>query len=165
VPGRFAGPVTRFAGRLWSSALGKELDDFLRGLGHGMAILQKAPRTPTTVQAGVDAAPGSGPAPALDDHQHDVETAVPSNPTGAAAAEGTGTALMRADATVQQGIVTTKGDLLGYSTVPARVPVDTDGYVLTADSAQALGVKWAVNPAVAAAEEALYLALVARQWR
>jgi hypothetical protein len=41
--------------------------------------------------------------------------------------------------------VTTKGDLLGYDVVPNRVPVGADGYVLTADSTQALGLKWA-NP-------------------
>jgi len=39
--------------------------------------------------------------------------------------------------------LTTKGDLFGYSTVNARVPVGTNGQVLTADSAQALGLKWA----------------------
>jgi hypothetical protein len=39
--------------------------------------------------------------------------------------------------------LTTKGDLYGRSTVDARVPVGTDGDVLTADSAQTLGVKWA----------------------
>lgn len=38
--------------------------------------------------------------------------------------------------------LTTKGDLWGYSTVDARVPVGTDGQVLTADSGQALGVSW-----------------------
>jgi hypothetical protein len=38
---------------------------------------------------------------------------------------------------------TTKGDLIAYSTVNARVPVGTNGQVLTADSAQATGVKWA----------------------
>lgn len=39
---------------------------------------------------------------------------------------------------------TTKGDLAGYSiTTNARVPVGTDGQVLTADSTQALGLKWA----------------------
>lgn len=39
--------------------------------------------------------------------------------------------------------LTTKGDLFGYSTLAARVPIGTDGHVLTADSAQALGLKWA----------------------
>jgi len=39
--------------------------------------------------------------------------------------------------------LTTKGDLLGYNTVNARIPVGANGTVLTADSAQALGVKWA----------------------
>ena len=39
--------------------------------------------------------------------------------------------------------LTTKGDLFGYSTTDARIPIGTDGQVLTADSAQALGLKWA----------------------
>lgn len=39
--------------------------------------------------------------------------------------------------------LTTKGDIWGYSTTDARIPVGTDGTVLTADSTQALGVKWA----------------------
>jgi len=39
--------------------------------------------------------------------------------------------------------LTTKGDLFGFSTVDARIPVGTNGHVLTADSAQSLGVKWA----------------------
>lgn len=38
--------------------------------------------------------------------------------------------------------VTTKGDLQGFSTAPARVAVGTDGYVLTADSGDANGVSW-----------------------
>lgn len=37
----------------------------------------------------------------------------------------------------------TKGDLLSFSTVNARVPIGSDGQVLTADSAQTLGLKWA----------------------
>lgn len=45
--------------------------------------------------------------------------------------------------------LTTKGDLFGYSTLNARVPVGTNGQVLTADSAQALGLKWA-TPATSA---------------
>ena len=39
--------------------------------------------------------------------------------------------------------LTTKGDVYGYDTADARVSVGADGQVLTADSAQALGVKWA----------------------
>lgn len=39
--------------------------------------------------------------------------------------------------------LTTKGDIHGFSTVDARLPVGSDGQVLTADSAQSLGIKWA----------------------
>ena len=43
--------------------------------------------------------------------------------------------------------LTTKGDLLGFSTLDARIPVGTDTHVLTADSTQSLGVKWAAPSA------------------
>lgn len=43
--------------------------------------------------------------------------------------------------------VTTKGDLEGFSTVAARIPVGSNGQVLTADSAEALGLKWATAAA------------------
>lgn len=43
--------------------------------------------------------------------------------------------------------VTTKGDLFGYSTTAARIPVGTNAQVLTADSTQSLGVKWAAATA------------------
>lgn len=39
--------------------------------------------------------------------------------------------------------LTTKGDVFGFSTVPTRVPVGTDGQVLTADSTNSNGIKWA----------------------
>lgn len=39
--------------------------------------------------------------------------------------------------------LTTKGDLFGYSTTNARVPIGTNGQILTADSTEALGLKWA----------------------
>lgn len=40
--------------------------------------------------------------------------------------------------------LTTKGDVWGFSTLDARIPIGTNGYVLTADSAQTLGLKWAL---------------------
>jgi hypothetical protein len=43
--------------------------------------------------------------------------------------------------------LTAKGDLFGYSTTQARVPVGTNGQVLTADSAETTGVKWATPTA------------------
>jgi len=39
--------------------------------------------------------------------------------------------------------LTTKGDLFGYSTTNARIPVGTNGQILTADSTAATGVAWA----------------------
>ncbi|KKK55547.1 hypothetical protein LCGC14_3073430, partial [marine sediment metagenome] len=39
--------------------------------------------------------------------------------------------------------LTTKGDLHGYDTGQARIPIGTNTHVLTADSAQTLGLKWA----------------------
>lgn len=43
--------------------------------------------------------------------------------------------------------LTTKGDVLTYDTAAARLEVGTNGQVLTADSAQTLGVKWATPAA------------------
>jgi hypothetical protein len=39
--------------------------------------------------------------------------------------------------------LTTKGDLYGFSTVDARIPIGANDTVLTADSTQTLGLKWA----------------------
>lgn len=39
--------------------------------------------------------------------------------------------------------LTTKGDIWGYGTSDARIPIGTNGHVLTADSTQTLGLKWA----------------------
>lgn len=39
--------------------------------------------------------------------------------------------------------LSTKGDVLSYSTTNARLPVGSDGQVITADSTQTLGIKWA----------------------
>lgn len=40
-------------------------------------------------------------------------------------------------------LLNTKGDLLTYDTAPIRFPDGTDGQVLTADSTQTAGIKWA----------------------
>lgn len=53
---------------------------------------------------------------------------------------------MNAGATAPEWVspeLTTKGDLLVYGSSLTRLGVGSDGQVLTADSAQALGVKWA----------------------
>ena len=39
-------------------------------------------------------------------------------------------------------VVTTKGDILTYTTVPARLAVGTNGQVLSAESAETTGLKW-----------------------
>ena len=38
--------------------------------------------------------------------------------------------------------LTTKGDLFGFTTVDARLPVGTDGQILSANSASAIGLTW-----------------------
>ncbi|MBY0525599.1 MAG: hypothetical protein K2R98_19495 [Gemmataceae bacterium] len=45
-------------------------------------------------------------------------------------------------AALQTSPLSVKGDLLGFNTAAARVPVGTDGYGLRADSNQTLGVAW-----------------------
>jgi len=57
-----------------------------------------------------------------------------------------GTSAQMADGVIalaKLNALSTKGDLLGYSTLHARLGVGTDGQVLTADAASALGLKWA----------------------
>jgi hypothetical protein len=56
--------------------------------------------------------------------------------------KGNGTAISAAAAADVPSVLTTKGDLFGYSTVGARVPAGSDYQVLTADSASAAGVKY-----------------------
>ncbi len=45
----------------------------------------------------------------------------------------------------QPTILTTKGDLLGFGSALGRLPVGSNGQVLTADSTQTLGIKWAAG--------------------
>jgi hypothetical protein len=50
-------------------------------------------------------------------------------------------------ATADQTPLTTKGDLFGFDTADARIPIGTNGHILTADSTQSLGLKWAAPSA------------------
>lgn len=50
------------------------------------------------------------------------------------------------DGAVFFNVLTTKGDILGYSTAVVRVPVGSNGQYLVADSAVARGIKWAAIP-------------------
>lgn len=45
--------------------------------------------------------------------------------------------------TADQTPLTTKGDLFGFDTADARIPIGANGHILTADSTQSLGLKWA----------------------
>jgi hypothetical protein len=49
--------------------------------------------------------------------------------------------------TADQTPLTTKGDIFTFTTVDARLGVGANGTVLTADSAEATGLKWAAAPA------------------
>lgn len=73
-------------------------------------------------------------------------------PTGATGATGA------AGATGPVGNVplTTKGDVMSYDTDDQRVAVGTNGQVLTADSAEATGIKWA-TPSTGSAPDACRL--------
>jgi hypothetical protein len=53
--------------------------------------------------------------------------------------------------------LTTKGDLYGYSTSDARIPIGADNTVLTADSNESLGLKWAAPASVSFVGASAYL--------
>ena len=59
-----------------------------------------------------------------------------------AEATGSSSSVPYGDHVHKLGILTTKGDLIGYSTLPARLDVGANGTVLTADSTAATGLAW-----------------------
>lgn len=75
-------------------------------------------------------------------------TGTASNVTGTVAIANGGTGqTAKAAAFDALSPLTTKGDTIAYSTTNARLAVGADGTVLTADSTQTLGVKWATASA------------------
>ena len=66
-----------------------------------------------------------------------------------AEANGSSPLIPRGDHVHKLGILTTKGDLISYSTLPARVGVGANSKVLMADSTATPGVAWtALNKAI-----------------
>lgn len=76
--------------------------------------------------------------------------------TGATSAADVRTALSLGTMALEAKTITTKGDVLvgGSAGALARQPIGTDTYVLTADSAEANGVKWAAPTSFTAATQA-----------
>lgn len=116
MPGRFTGKRGVFSGKTWSWQLGQTLDEILLRIQQGMANLQKRPRTPLTLSLNVASDAGVGPAPALDDHKHELDLGL-----------------------------SVKGDLpshtgAAYATVTQGPALD--GYVLKKDSTLPAGMKW-----------------------
>lgn len=143
MPEFFGKTLLRIVGRDWSPAVARDIEEAVRAIHESVIQTQQSPANPTRVQAGVTASPGLSNIPSLQDHIHDVETAAPGSPTGETAAEGSGTALMRASAVIKQGIVTTKGDILSHNgSTAARRSGGVLGQVLVFDPAETTGLKW-----------------------
>jgi len=76
-----------------------------------------------------------------------VNTALPLGTAGQVLRVNSGATAPEWATTADQTPLTTKGDLFGFDTADARIPVGTNGHILTADSTQSLGVKWAAPSA------------------
>jgi hypothetical protein len=76
-----------------------------------------------------------------------------------AAADAGGKTVVTIDGAVRKSLVDAKGDLLAGTAndTVARVAVGTNGQVLTADSAQTAGVKWATPGSGGAPDDATYV--------
>ena len=99
-----------------------------------------------SIDIGDAASDGANATASRSDHQHAFTAPSAAYPLDVAAteADGVATTPARSDHVHALGIGTTKGDVLARSsTVWTRLAVGTDTQVLTADAAEALGVKWA----------------------
>lgn len=145
VVGNAAGTVTHTAGAL---------TDDLPVFGNGGADIKVGTKTGSTDQMQcASGSAGTTGAPLLYDGSGNAVAGVTGQLVPAAGT--TGQALVKNsntnyDATWEtvsgSSPLTTKGDVYGYDTADARIPVGSNGQVLTADSTQTLGVKWAAAP-------------------
>lgn len=76
---------------------------------------------------------------------HNVPTVVPGTSGNLLTSNGTDWTSAAAPVSVS---VTTKGDVQTFSTVPARLPVGTDGQILEARAAETTGLKWIAAPTI-----------------
>lgn len=98
----------------WDQAK-RDLWEFLQNAFAAQSAANVTPGEPTQIQAGVDASVGTSITGALSNHVHDVETAAPSVDValGGTTDEGSGSALMRADARLKlSGVGASPGDTL-----------------------------------------------------
>ena len=72
-----------------------------------------------------------------------VNTALPIGTAGQVLRVNSGGTAPEWATSADQTPLTTKGDLFGFDTADARIPIGTNGHILTADSTQSLGLKWA----------------------
>lgn len=130
--GRFAKAVPNLTSGEWDDKKRRDLEEFLRGLFKGSSAMMGTPPDPVEIQAGVTADPGSDIHPANAAHIHAIETAAPSVNValGGASDEGSGSALLRADAMlVLDDGGASVGDVLewdGSAWVPSPIAAGTD---------------------------------------
>lgn len=101
MPGRFPAPIPETLEKgLWTRHLGTSIKRWMMSIQAAVGGLEGTPIKPTENQAGVAASIGASQAAAASDHQHPTLTAAPGVPValGGASDEGSGAALMRADA-------------------------------------------------------------------
>lgn len=121
--------------------------------GQTVTITSPALASTAPADVGSAAAVGVGTTSARADHVHRGVTSVQVTSalygaitfaaTGSASVSQSGQTITINATAGATSPLTTKGDIWVYSTVDTRLPIGTNGQVLTADSAQTTGMKWA----------------------
>lgn len=129
---RFTEPIPQELDKgAWSQRLGHLVKRWMQSVEDSLGGLQGTPTTPTRIEAGVAADPGTSQAAAPSDHIHNIQTAAPSLKVqlGGAQAEGTAHALLRSDSKqVLDSGGATDGQTLIYNTAAgAWQPGDAGG--------------------------------------